>query len=274
MRKLISVTILIIMTMLAVARVHAQDSGDKLTVNFSDPSRQGLLKVSFINGGITVKTHASRDITIEGRSVANRNRRPSTTPDGLRRIDGNVSGLTIEEENNVMTVSTRGFNGVGNLEIEVPAKTNLNLRTINGGAIVVEGVEGELEVTNTNGDVMLNNVSGSVIAHATNGRLVASFREVTPNRPMSFTTMNANVDLTLPANAKANLKMRTDNGEVYSDFDVQLKPNTPPVVEDNRSRGGRFRIETDKSINGTINGGGPEFEVRTLNGNIYIRKAK
>jgi hypothetical protein len=103
---------------------------------------------------------------------------------------------------------------------------------------------------------------------------VASLRDMTANQPMSFITQNSNVDITLPPTAKANLKMRADNGEAYTDFDIQLRPATAPVVEDSRNRGGRFRIQTDRTINGTINGGGPDFEIRTLNGNIYLRKGK
>ena len=259
-----------------VAPAYGQDAGgDRLTVNFSDPSRTGLLKVNFMNAGISVKAHAGRDVIIESKSSNRRGRtRPSTTPDGLRRIDGNANGLTVEEENNVMSIMTRNFGDSGDLEIQVPVKTNLNLRTLNGGAIVVEGIEGEIEVTNTNGDVQLRNVAGSVVAHTTNGSLSASLREITANKPMSFTSMNANVDITLPPATKANLKIRADNGEAYSDFDIQLRPGAPPTVDDSRNRGGRYRIQTDKTINGTINGGGPDFEVRTFNGNIYIRKAK
>jgi hypothetical protein len=37
---------------------------------------------------------------------------------------------------------------------------------------------------------------------------------------------------------------------------------------------GRYRIEVDKTINGSINGGGAEIELRTRNGNIYLRKGK
>jgi hypothetical protein len=55
---------------------------------------------------------------------------------------------------------------------------------------------------------------------------------------------------------------------------MEMRPGPPPTVEDTRNRGGRFRIRTDKTIVGLINGGGPDFDVRTLNGNIYIRKAK
>jgi hypothetical protein len=30
----------------------------------------------------------------------------------------------------------------------------------------------------------------------------------------------------------------------------------------------------DRAIYGSINGGGPDFEMRTFNGNVYVRKAK
>ena len=275
MKKVVSM-ISLAAAMWTAAPACAQDvSGDRVTVNFSDSSRPGLLKVNLFNGGITVKSHSGNDVIVESRSSNDRNRtRPSTTPDGLRRIDTNATGIVIEEENNVMTVTTRNFGRPGGLEIQVPAKTNLNLRAVNGGDIVVEGVEGDIEVTNTNGGVVLTNVAGSVVAHANNGRVTATLRDITPNKPMSFTSMNSSVDITLPPTVKANLKMRTDNGEAYSDFDIQLRPSAPPTVDDSRGRGGRFRIQTDRTINGIINGGGPDFEVRTLNGNIYIRKAK
>lgn len=87
--------------------------------------------------------------------------------------------------------------------------------------------------------------------------------------------MNGDVDITLPPATKANLKMRTDNGEIRSDFEIQLRPISPPTVEDSRNRGaGNLRIQTGKTTNGTINGGGPDVDLRTLNGNVYIRKGK
>ena len=247
-------------------------SGDRFVVNFSDTSRPGLLKVNLNNNGITVRSYNGKEVIIETKSPTSRPGRPETTPDGLKRIGPTTGGLTIEEENNVMSVSARYFGDSGDLEVQVPLKTNLNLKTTNGRSILVEGVEGEIEVSNTNGSVMLNNVAGSVVAHATNGRVVASLRDVTPNKPMSFSSQNSNLDITLPPNAKANLRMRTNNGAIYSDFDIQLQPTTPTVQ--GRPGGGGFRIETDRSITGTINGGGPDFELRTLNGNIYIRKGK
>ena len=269
MKRLVSLTVLVLAT--TTMNGFAQN-GNSMTVKWSDPSRPGLLSVSVLFGSVSVKTHSGNDVVISGSPVARR--RPDVTADGLRRIDPGGTDLVVEEANNVITVSSQSpWNG-GNLNIEVPVKTNLKLQTTNGGRILVEGVEGELEVNSVNGTVRLDGVSGSVVANATNGRLEAVLKQVTPNKPMSFVSMNANVDVTLPPDIRANLRVRTFNGAAYSDFDIQRSPDAAPVAEDNRNTGGRLRISTDRTINGAINGGGPDFEFRTLNGNIYIRKAK
>ena len=49
--------------------------------------------------------------------------------------------ITVEEDNNVISITDRGSRGGGDVEIQVPARTNLNLRTMNGGEIIVEGVD-------------------------------------------------------------------------------------------------------------------------------------
>jgi hypothetical protein len=271
MKKLISIAILTA-AMLAVT-VQAQNNSDRFPVTLSDPSKPALVRVNLLNGSISVTTHSGKDIIVEGRGTAGRTGAPEIR-DGLRRIDTNSRGLRIEEANNVVTVSNQNFSNGGNIEIQVPVKTNLKLTGLNSGTILVDGVDGEIEVQNTNGNIRLINVSGSVVAHSMNANLFATIREVTPNKPMSFSSMNSSVDVTLPPSTKANLKIRADNGGAWSDFDVQVKPSTPAVVEDSRRVNGRFRIETDNTTSGTINGGGADIELRTFNGNIYLRKAK
>ena len=84
-----------------------------------------------------------------------------------------------------------------------------------------------------NGSVVLKDVSGNVVAASQNGSITANPEKITPGKPMSFTTMNGKVDVTLPGDTKAKLRLKTDNGSVYSDFDVKMEPDTSkPVVED------------------------------------------
>jgi hypothetical protein len=63
-------------------------------------------------------------------------------------------------------------------------------------------------------------------------------------------------------------------GEIYSDFDVSLKPAPVKAKESAKKEGGKYRVSLDRSVYGTISGGGPEFRFQTNNGDIYIRKKK
>lgn len=128
-------------------------------------------------------------------------------------------------------------------------------------------------MSNTNGGITLNNVAGSVMAGTTNGSVRATVARVTARKEMAFTSLNGSVDVTLPSTTKANLRLRSDHGDVYSDFDVQLAPSSPTVAE-SRSTNGRYRVSRNRSIVRAINGGGPEFELRTFNSNVYVRKGK
>lgn len=257
MRRILG-SILVLAASLAALPAHAQDG---MTVKFNDPSRPGLLKVQWHNGSIVVKTHSGSDVTIDGKRGAN------TSPDppeaaGLRRIDSANRGIIVESDtNNVITINGgRAGSANSDLEIEVPVKTNLNLESHNGSIVSVDGIDGDIEVTNHNGKINVMNAAGSVVAYSHNGSVTVSLREVAAGKPMSFTSMNSNVDVTLPASTKADLKLRTDNGGIWTDFEVQRKPGQAG--------------SSDRTQVGTINGGGADFDLQTHNGNIYLRKAK
>jgi hypothetical protein len=87
---------------------------------------------------------------------------------------------------------------------------------------------------------------------------------------MAFSSFTGDVDVSLPAALKANVRLRSDQGEIYSDVDVARDRN-PPQVREERS-GSRYRIEVQQELRGTIGGGGPEFFFKTFNGDIYLRK--
>ncbi|HLH38641.1 MAG TPA: DUF4097 family beta strand repeat-containing protein [Bryobacteraceae bacterium] len=256
-----------------VGAAFAQDTGDRVTVPFRDPSKPKTLVVKLINGGITVRGYNGNEVIIESQGGAPKRtvRTRQEPPPGMHRLGSDNSGLEVTEDNNVMTVQAGIMHSV-NLTIQVPVQTSLRLTTMSGGKIEVENVSGEIEAENMNGAVTLTNVSGSVVANSMNGRVTVSLDRVTPNKTMSFSTMNGAIDVTLPSDTKANLRMRTDNGEIFTDFDVKLDGSHPPQVDDQRKNGGRYRVRVDKTLYGSINGGGPEIRFTTYNGNITIHK--
>jgi hypothetical protein len=250
-----------------------QPADDQVTVPLSDPSRPSLVDVSLVHGSITVRGTNRKDVRVTTHPEAERpSRRLDPDATGLRRIP-QTAGFRISEESNRVKISSDNPNRTITFEIEAPARTNVRLSTVNGGEILVENIEGDLDVSNTNGGITLNSVAGSVNAGTTNGNVRATMTRVAPEKAMAFTSLNGRVDVTLPPATKANLRLRSDRGDVYSDFEVQLAPSAPMVQED-RGSNGRYRISRNRSIVGAINGGGPEFELRTFNSNVYVRKGK
>ena len=124
------------------------------------------------------------------------------------------------------------------LDIQVPVRTSLVLSATNDGDIVVDGVDGELELNNTNGAVTATKVSGTVIAHALNDDVKVTMTR-TGTKPMSFTSLNGDIDVVLPADIKANVRLQMGNGEVYSDFAIDMQaPSVQQSTESPRGQGG------------------------------------
>jgi hypothetical protein len=279
-------------------------TGDNITVPLSDPSRPAYVKASLMNGSITVKAYQGKDVivTAEARpgsddedeqdldnahtlnrlnddgesSAKDRDRKK-----GMKKITNNGSSLTVEEDNNTVEIGTgwRGMSNTLDVVVQVPVNSSLKLNTMNEGDITVTGVKGDVEVSNLNGNIAVKDVNGSVVADAMNGDIDVVFIGIDTKKSMSFSSMNGEIDVTLPAASKATLKMKTDQGEIYSDFDMKLDLATENLKGDDgaESRSGKrakYRVSVERVMTGVINGGGSEMTFKNFNGNIYIRKAK
>jgi hypothetical protein len=278
----------------AIFSLSQEGTVDRTSVSFSNPSKPGKLEASVHNGSITVKGYDGKEVIVEAKTrgkmikeleemeefkvemakVVKKREKPKKT-EGMRLISSpGGAGLEIEEEDNVMEISVSSFKQSVDLIIQVPSSTSLELSAHTNGDITVENVNGEIEVNHHNGALKLSGISGNVVAHTFNGGITVTFAKANPEKPMSFSTWNGDIDVTFPANIKANVKMKSERGEVYSDFNIQLEKAPQRIVEDSRKEGGKYKISFEKHILGSINGGGPEYQFNTYNGDILIRKAK
>jgi hypothetical protein len=193
---------------------------------------------------------------------------------GMKQIPLESSGLTAEEEDNNVTIRLESFRRAYDLDIKVPVGSSLKLNGSNLDSITVENVAGEIEASTAVGDVKLVNVTGPLTVNATNGDIEVTLTKVAPDKPMSFVSFVGDIDLTLPADAKASFRIKSTMGELYSDFDIVMKSLPVEPQKATGKEAGRFRVSLERSVLGTINGGGPEFKIQNNNGSIYIRKKK
>jgi hypothetical protein len=262
--------------MLSVAAPAAPRAADpetpKVSVPLTDPARPATLKVSTLNGSVTVEGYAGKEILIEtsGRGEDSEHR-PRRGAEGMRRIPNQIQGLSVDENDNVVRVEARAPFFSGNLHIQVPFHCSLHLSGVNGGTIRVSGVEGEIELSHVNGGIEAHDVAGSVVAHTTNGSVKVALRRVAPDKPMAFSTLNGDVDVTFPPDLKASVRIRSDRGEIYSDFEIATHGHA--VTRETRKEGKRH-IEVEQEMQGSIGGGGSEILLKTFNGDIFIRRGR
>ena len=330
-----------VLSAVVLTKADADDEGSTATVKLSAPDKPATFTLDMPWAEIRIVGVDGDSITVDS-SLAEKSNKPAK-PGQLRRLDNEVS-FELTEKDNVVTLSLTGDNPWSahdaEFKISVPRRIALNLKTGTGGDLVVQGVEGDIEIENMNGEVRLDGVKGGAVISTMNGEVRAIYAAA-PTKPISITSMNGEIDVRVPADTKANVSMRTHNGSILTDFsedvlktkseggkgysysfgdgrlngderavaaaaqaaaadatrvavqvarDVQrevqrevaraVKEGTGENVTPRTPRAPRAPrppmppITGGKLITGTLNGGGVDIKVSTMNGEITLRQTK
>ncbi len=171
------------------------------------------------------------------------------------------------------SVNYRGYRHQGyevtfNFEIKIPRDTDIYLKTINDGDILVINVTGDYDVKNINGDITMSRLAGSGKVYALNGEVKLDFNS-NPKSGCYFGSLNGDVDISLQKNFSADLLIKTFNGDIYTDFPVTYLPHQ--AIE-KKKKGKKFVYKTGKRTKVRVGNGGPLIELDGFNGDINLIK--
>ncbi len=269
---------------------NAADAGTRnIEVPLTDPGKPAELKMSAFQDSIAITGYNGKNVLVEitekekkktghkheheADHKDGKNEKTASKNKGMYKVAGTSNNFIITEENNKILIKSKNMSGSNYLHfsIKVPFSTSLNLKTHDNGDVKINRIDGDIVVKHYNGNILLTDIGGTVVANAMNGDVKATFKKVALNAPMSFSTFSGDLDITFPANAKFNLKMNVEKGEIFSDFKLKTieKPNTSSKK---RQKNGKFVVKVEKTIYAELNGGGEEVFFKTYSGNIYIRK--
>lgn len=199
----------------------ARAADDSSSIKFSNPAKPGTVKIILAHGSLRVKGADVAEVTVksDAKPVGPKNVRK----DGLRVISA-ASSYALSEKDNLIILDAAaegwGGGGGGDFTLTVPRNTAINVSSNWGGNdITCTDIDGDLDIKCQNGEVRLDGVGGGVLVETMNGEIRANIRELHDNKPLSFTSMHGNVALRLPTTAKANVRLRTQNGSVLTDFE-------------------------------------------------------
>jgi hypothetical protein len=205
-------------TWFAFAATAAGADDSSTTVKFSDPAKPGTVKVILGRGDLRVQGTDTTEVTVKSDA---RSQSKTARKDGLRVLSS-ASSFALSEKDNVVTLDAAGDgpHGAGSdFTLTTPRNTTVVVTNAWGGDIHCSNLGGDIEVRSVNGSIRLEDVSGGVVVETMNGEISASIRELHDNKPLSFQSTNGEVVIRLPADAKANVRLRTQNGSVLTDFD-------------------------------------------------------
>ncbi len=188
---------------------------------------------------------------------------------GLKPLSGGEPentgiGLSVSQEGN--TISIAGAHREADdaeYTISIPKNVMLKIDYNSWQAedVEVRGMENEIEAKSQVGDLLFVDVTGPIVAHTLSADLEVVFSDLNQSTPSSITSTSGDIDVTIPESTAGTFKMATVSGGVYTDLDFDLG-------EDANKR----RV-MGQSATGKLNGGGIEVSLKTVSGDIYVRKS-
>jgi DUF4097 and DUF4098 domain-containing protein YvlB len=207
------------------------------------------------NGGISIKGWDRNEILVRAKVET---RAPT-------QAEANVLAQQVRIETAALNIHAEGpesrddYQWYVSFEIFVPRRSDLSLTAHNGG-ISIRDVSGRIEFQTLNGGVSLSRVGGAVRGSTTNGGVHVELAGARwDGEELNVRTTNGGVNLVMPDNYSAHLETSTVNGNVSSDFQLNV-----PLTD---------RGRMPKEISVDLGSGGPRIRATTTNGGVRVARA-
>jgi len=233
-------------TLLDEIKIDAQQSGDKVTIKVTGPSRR--------DRGVTIGVHVSP--TARLRVVVPRNL-TLTAHSG----DGAIRAESLEGR--IVLNTTDGSVVASRLSGDIQIRSG-------DGSIRLEQITGKLDLETTDGSIGLEAKPTMLKARTGDGSIRA---RIEPDSVMAdnweITTSDGTITLGLPMSFNAELDAETSDGSVRADRNIFPDDRDAGASgEENRDE----RRERRRSLHTKLGDGGKTFRIRTGDGSIRIER--
>ena len=258
MKKLSVITIITLLFLIYSASIFGQE-----------------YKVDLSSG--KVKIYEVSEVNIEGHDenfvlISTRNQRgkDSERARGLRVInslgleDNSGIGLSVLKTGDEVEIRAISRHSDTRYTVFVPKSVAVFYQHSSHHAddLKIKNVQSELDVTVKFNSIYLEDVSGPMTINTVHGDVDGIFSEVSQENPISIVSAHGHIDLALPSDTKAKLRLRTSHGEIFTDMNIDYE------------KASDLRRISSSEVNGSLNGGGVDIYLSSDHNNIYLRTKK
>ena len=172
--------------------------------------------------------------------------------------DNTGIGINIVEENG--TVYITGIDKkIFDCEINIPygimvhADYDNPFIIMSNGKISVSSFKDNIEIKTINSNIKLINCTGPFAISSISGDIDLMTNSLFHEYTNSFATFSGRVDLSIPESVNLTFEVETTSGDIYNNLNLKL-------------------VQKAKVKTYTMNGGGQSFHIKTISGNIYLRR--
>lgn len=185
--------------------------------------------------------------------------------------DNTDLGVNVSEENGVVSIQGAVKQvREHKYKISVPAGMAVNLdynSPFGKEQLLIDNFKGSLEIHTLNANVKITNSSGPFTVNTISGDVELIFSTINQEAPTSLVSMSGIIDVSVPSGEKATFSISNMQGNVYNNLDLKSSKEENP---DKRAEGMKsMRREMGEF---TLNGGGQKVYLKSISGNIYLRK--
>jgi len=138
--------------------------------------------------------------------------------------------------------------------ITVPRGIHLESAILTNGQLSLNGLSGSVKASAVNGDIRASKLGGQVELSTINGQVEADFERTSRANPISLSSVNGPIHLTIPSGSGASVEARNLSGGIASD-----------VGRVARTEAGHRLI---------VKGAGPQIHLHNVNGGISIHSTE
>lgn len=191
----------------------------------------------------------------------------------LGALDDNTElGVNVSEENGIVSISgatkqVRDYKYT--ISIPVGIAVNIDYSSpFASGDVEIDSYKGSLELKTLSANVKLSECTGPFTINTISGDIEVSFSNINQDEPSSLASVSGLIDISVSANQKATFEISNLTGNVYNNLNLE---NISIEKDDGRTSGLKS-IKHNSGSNFTLNGGGQNVYLKSISGNIYLRK--
>ena len=157
------------------------------------------------------------------------------------------------------------------IEVHVPPGTKVYASTVNDGDVEVSDIRGQVSADNVNGPVTIRNASACETVASVNGDVSLSFARA-PATDCSIETINGDIRIQVPDDSGLDVAMNLGNGRMSTELPVD--PLALPARVEHFESGGSHQYRIQQAAGVRLAGGGPVFNVSSMNGDLRIQRTQ